>query len=66
MAWTLDDLNKLKDAIATGAKRVKYADKEVEYNSFDDMIKAKNLIEAELGLNSGQKRRAYPSYTKDL
>jgi hypothetical protein len=66
MAWTLDDLNKLKDAIATGAKRVKYADKEVEYNSFDDMIKAKNLIESELGLNSGQKRRSYPSYTKDL
>lgn len=66
MAWTLDDLNKLKDAIATGAKRVKYADKEVEYNSFDDMVKAKNLIESELGLNSGQKRRSYPSYTKDL
>jgi len=66
MAWTLDDLNKLKDAIATGAKRVKYADKEVEYKSFDDMVKAKNLIESELGLNSGQKRRAYPSYTKDL
>lgn len=66
MAWTLDDLNKLKDAIATGAKIVEYADKKVEYRNLDEMLRSKALIESELGINTGQKRRSYPSYTKDL
>lgn len=66
MAWTLNDLNAIKEAIATGAKRVKYADKEIEYRSLDEMLKAKQLIEDELGLNAGRKNHSYPTFSKGL
>lgn len=39
-------------AIAEGALRVKYQDKEVEYRSLTDMIKLKTLMENDLGLNA--------------
>ncbi len=52
MAYTQTDLNNLKAAIATGARRVKFGagpdSREVEYRSLADMIATKNLIEAEL------------------
>lgn len=41
---TQADLDKLEAAIFTGTRRVKYQDKEVEYNSIDDMKKARNLL----------------------
>lgn len=48
--WTLEDVAALKAAIAKGLKSVKYQDKEVVYNSIDDMIKALRLMEGSLGL----------------
>ncbi len=50
MAWTLDDYDKLKEAIATGALRVEYADKRIEYRSLDDMLRTLALMEKDLGL----------------
>lgn len=44
MAWSQTDLDKLEAAIAAGVRRVKYSDKEVEYQSVDDMLKARDLI----------------------
>ena len=48
MAFTLEQYNSLIEAIATGANSVRYGDKTVTYNSLNDMIKVKHLMEAEL------------------
>lgn len=39
-----DDIETLKAAIYSGTKRVKYRDREVEYNSVDDMIRVLNKM----------------------
>lgn len=65
MAWTQQDLDNLEAAMATGAKRVKYADKEIEYNSWAEMLAARNLIREELGLNTQPKMRL-ASYNKGV
>ena len=47
--WTLTDLIKIKSAIASGAMRVEYNDRTVVYKSMTDLLKARQLIEKELG-----------------
>lgn len=37
--YTLTEYQALSAAIASGAQKVKYGDKEVEYRSLDDMIR---------------------------
>lgn len=66
MAWTTEDLDKLKAAIATGAKTVKYADKEVDYRSLSEMIAIKKTMEQELGLLPAGSKHSYPSFSKGL
>ena len=51
MAWTESDLIILEKAIAQGATRVKYADKEVEYRTLTEMMTIRDNIRTELGLN---------------
>jgi len=46
--YTQDQYKALTDAIAMGALKVKYADKEVEYRSIGDMIRIKDLMEKDL------------------
>jgi hypothetical protein len=54
MAWTQTDLDAVKAAIASGERRVRFADgRETEYRSVDELKKAKAAIEAELGIDSG-------------
>lgn len=48
--FTVDDYNTLKKAIAQGAMRVKYGDKEVEYRSLADMRSILNEMAEDLGL----------------
>lgn len=50
MAWTINDLSILESAIAQGATRVKYADKEVEYRSLSDMFQLREQMKKELGV----------------
>lgn len=64
--WTTDDIARLKRAIAKGVKTVKYQDKEVTYNSIDDMIKALRLIENALGVGGGRGRRLYAEAGKGI
>lgn len=66
MAWTQNDLDNLKKAIATGAREVWYGDKRVAYNSLDDMLRAKDLIENELGIKSKRPRAYHPIFQKGL
>lgn len=47
--WTLEDLIRIKKAIASGAMRVEYNDRTVVYKSMTDLLKSKQLIEKELG-----------------
>lgn len=49
--YTIDQYNALTAAIAQGALKVKYADKEVEYRSLDDMLKLQQIMANDLGLN---------------
>jgi len=64
MAWTIEEYNALKSAIATGAKTVKYADKEVTYRSLDEMAAVLRAMGEELGLNDHTSSRKYPGYSK--
>lgn len=48
MAWTQDDLNSIKRAIAKGVRRVQFNDRMIEYGSIGDMLKAREAIEKDL------------------
>lgn len=54
MAFTQDDLDRINAAIATGELRVRYADREVEYRSIDELKKARDII---LGALNGRARQ---------
>ena len=67
MAFTIAQYNALCEAISQGALSVKYADKEVQYRSLDDMYRVKRDMERELGLgSSGQPGRKYASFSRGL
>ena len=48
MAFTLTDLQNIEKAMASGERRVKIADKEVEYRSLSEMLTMYRLIQKEL------------------
>ena len=66
MAFTIDQYNALTEAIAQGATRVKYADKEVQYASLSDMLRIKRLMENDLGLTNGKSGVKLAQFTKGL
>lgn len=51
-AFTIEKLIALESAIADGVLRVKYTDKEVEYNSLKDMLRLREIMRKELGLKT--------------
>ena len=66
MAYTLDQYNTLVAAIASGAKFVKYDDKEVEYQSLTDMQSIKSEMEEDLGLKPKARRKWSGQYSKGI
>lgn len=48
MAFTLNQLNAIEKAIASGSLKVSYDGKTVEYRSTSDLIATRNLIRSEL------------------
>lgn len=48
MAWSQADLDTIEKAISSGARRVKFQTHEVEYQSIGDMLKARDVIRAEI------------------
>ena len=56
MAWTQADVDALKAAIATGAKKVKYTDREVEFQDTGAMMRALSAMEAEVNAAAGTAR----------
>lgn len=58
-----EELDALERAIASGVKRVKYADKDMEYDDLDGLLRRRDFL---LGLMGQQTRprRTYPSHCK--
>lgn len=65
MDWTLEQYNALNDAIAQGVTQVMYGNKLVIYRSLDEMLKLRNVMRQELGLNTS-KKRLFAKYNKGL
>lgn len=57
MAYTIEQYNALTAAIAQGVNTVKYADKELEYRSLEEMRSLKEEMEAELGILDPKRRK---------
>lgn len=69
MAYTQTELDALDRAIAQGALSVEYGDKKVTYRSLDDMLRTRQLMRDELGLNGAtpaNNGRRYGSFSKGL
>lgn len=67
-SFTVDQLNKLKKAISQGALTVEYADKKVTYRSLNEMIRIKQMIEAEIngGSDNCNDGVSYMEFNKGL
>ena len=66
MAFSLEQLEKLEEAIAQGAREVWYGDKRIQYNSLDDMLKLRDTIKAELGLTKNKTTKVVATFIKGL
>lgn len=66
MAFTVTNLADLEKAIATGARRVQYQDREVDLRTQRDMMALRRLIRRELGLDTKKSRRISSSFDKGL
>lgn len=66
MQYTTEQYTALKAAIAQGALRVRYGDKEVEYRSVEQMEKILSSMEVELGIKKPGLRKKYVSFSKGL
>lgn len=64
--YTQEQYNALCEAIAQGALKVKYADKEVEYRSLTDMLRIRDLMAEDLGLKKSGGGRLYAKFNKGL
>ena len=65
-SWTHTDLESLERAIAQGALRVRYADKEVEYRSLMEMLQLADVIRRSLGLVDSNAGRKFAQFSKGL
>ncbi len=59
MAFTTADLAAVEESLAKGVLRVRMGDRDVEYRSVDELIKARDAIQAELSTASGKRVRQY-------
>jgi hypothetical protein len=68
MALTSADLTAIESAIASGVLRVRFSDgREVQYQSIDDLLKAREFIKNSLAGSGGSAaiRSTFASFTKD-
>ena len=64
MAFSLDQYQKLLDAIASGVRTVNYGDKSVTYQSLDEMVRVMKLMEQQLSIKKPTRTKAV--FNKDL
>jgi hypothetical protein len=66
MAFTTADLTAIERAIASGELRVKFSDREVEYRSISELLRAKDTIKTALSqAASSTTRCTFISHSKD-
>lgn len=53
MAWTQTDIDKLKAALAQGATRVRFSDREVTYRDLNEMKETLRMMQSEVDAASG-------------
>jgi len=63
-SWTQKDLDAINDAIAQGALKVKYQDKEITYRSLEDMFAIKAQMQKDLSPSTSGTCRAYARFSK--
>lgn len=63
-SWTTEDLTAIEVAIASGTRRVKYKDRDVEYSSLSELLKIRDLIRAALGVTSGRNTRILSEFDR--
>lgn len=51
MSWTQDDLDRIDEALATGATTVRHGDKTVTYRTVDELLKVRERVERYLNKN---------------
>lgn len=56
-SWSSDDVAALERAIASGARKVKFRDREVEYRSLDEMREALRIMNQSLSGGAKSRRR---------
>lgn len=66
MAFTQENLDTLNEAIATGARSVRYGDKQVDYKTLDEMLRARAIMQQELGLITPASKKFYSHHNKGL
>ena len=64
--FTVNSLEDLEKAIATGARVIKYQDREFQMRSLDDQLRLRRMLRRELGLAPRGRRRLTSSYDKGL
>ena len=64
MSFSERDLRSIEDAIASGTLKVRYADREVWYQTTADLLKARETIR--IGLGKSRSRRIAATYCKGL
>ena len=64
MAFSQTDLDAIDAAIASGALRVKYKDREVQYQSLADLLSARSVIANALGV--GGRGHVFPVHSKGV
>ena len=53
--YTIEMLQALEKSIATGSRQVMYGDKMIVYRDLSEMIKIRDIMRDELGLNKNRK-----------
>ena len=70
MAFTVDDLNAIDEAIKKGERVVRFGDTEIEYNSFEDLKKRRSFIagqlQAQASAGTYRTRTSYASFNRGL
>lgn len=59
-------LEKLEAAIYSGHLKVKNGDKEINYRSMSEMLQARNLLRADLGITAKSSKRIVMTVSKGL
>lgn len=57
MAFTQTDLDNLNTAIASGKRRVRLGQREIEYHSIEQMLKARDTIQEEVNRTTATTKR---------